>query len=125
MSANDPKVSAGNAILISPWAVVPVVALALKGGPHLDRLELFASGICVGVLFGVPLAYVAVLIVGYPAYRLLKAAGILNGWNLCGVGGIVAGLGGLAVVGPEAVVLCAVSGLAVALAAWVLIRKGA
>lgn len=123
MSERHPKSAAWAAILIAPWAVVPIVALALKGGPHLSRVELFVSGIFVGMLFGVPLAYLAVLVVGYPTYKLLKANDILNLWTLSVVGVVVGGLGGLAVVGPEALVLCATSGLAVAITAWLIIRK--
>jgi hypothetical protein len=123
VSEHHSKSTAKAAILIAPWAVVPIVALALKGGPHLGRLELFVSGIFVGIVFGVPLAYLAVLVVGYPSYKFLKAKGILNVWSLSTVGVVSGGLGGLAVVGPEALILCATSGLAVAATAWVILRK--
>jgi hypothetical protein len=111
------------AILIAPWAVVPIVALAAKGGPHLGRLELIISGIFVGTLFAVPLAYLAVLVVGYPAYKFLKCKGILNAWSLSAVGVVAGGLGGLAIAGPEALILCATSGFAVAITAWLIIRN--
>jgi hypothetical protein len=123
VSEHHSKSTATAAILIAPWAVVPIVALALKGGPHLSRLEMIVSGIFMGTLFGVPLAYLAVLVVGYPAYKFLKAKGILNAWSLSAVGVVAGGLCGLAVVGPEALSLCATSGFAVAITAWLIIRK--
>ena len=123
MSERNAKDAAWAALLIAPWTVVPIVALALKGGPHLGRLDLFVSGIFVAILFGVPLAYLAVLVAGYPAYKLLKANDVLNVWTLGAVGVAVGALGGWIVVGSEALVLCATSGLAVAITAWLIIRK--
>ena len=125
MSERFSRGTAMAAILIAPWAVVPIIALALKGGPHLSRLDLFVSGIFVGTLFGVPLAYLAVLVIGYPAYRVLKAKNALNVWSTSAVGVVAGGLGGLVVVGSEAVILCATSGFAVAITAWLIIRKSA
>jgi hypothetical protein len=123
MSERHPKGAGWAAILIAPWVVVPIIALALKGGTHLSSLELFVSGIFVGMVFGVPLAYLAVLVVGYPTYKLLRANDLLNFWTLSAVGVVLGGLGGFAFVGPAAVALCATSGLAVAITAWVIIRK--
>jgi hypothetical protein len=110
------------AAVVAPWTVVPIIALALKGGPHLSRLELFGSGILMGLLFGVPLAYLGVLLVGYPAYKLLLAHDYLNAWSLCSVGATAGALGGLIIVGIEAVPLCALCGVAVAFVAWLMIR---
>lgn len=118
MAVSDSSNAGLRAILIAPWAVVPIIALALKGGPHLSRLELFVSGLFVGTLFAVPLAYLAVLLVGYPAYRLLKSTGSLNGWTLCAVGMTLGVVGGFVFAGTEAIALCGISGLAVAFTAW-------
>lgn len=96
MSEHHPKSAARTAILIAPWPVVPIVALAIKGGPHLTRLDLFVSGVFLGILFA-----------GLPGP----------------VGVLVGGLGGFVVVGREALVLCATSGLAVAITAWLIVRK--
>jgi hypothetical protein len=111
------------AAFVAPWVVVPIVALALKGGPHSSRLELFTSGLFVGVLFGVPVTYLGVLLVGYPAFKLLLARGYLNAWSLCAVGAITGALGGLIFTGVEAVPLSSGCGLAVALASWLMIRR--
>jgi hypothetical protein len=110
------------AAIVAPWIVVPIVALALKGGPHLSRLDLFASGLLAGFLFGLPLTYLAVLLIGYPAYKLLLAYERLNAWSLCGVGAIAGALGGLIFIGTGAVLLCSFSGLAVAFVTWLMIR---
>jgi hypothetical protein len=77
----------------------------------------------VGLLFGVPLAYLGVLLVGYPAYKLLLAYDYLNAWSLCALGAMAGALGGLIFVGTEAVLLCSVSGVAVAFVTWLMIRR--
>jgi hypothetical protein len=111
------------AAVFAPWAVVPIIALASKGGPHSSRLELFHSGILLGIVFGVPLTYLGVLLVGYPAYKLLLAYDYLNVWSLCAVGAAAGALSGLILVGIGAVLLCAFCGLAVAFVAWLMIRS--
>ena len=75
-----------------------------------------------GLLLGVPLTYLGVLLVGYPAYKLLLAHDYLNAWSLCFVGATAGALGGLILVGIEAVLLCALCGVAVAFVAWLMIR---
>lgn len=122
MFSPDSKYLGRRAVLIAPWAVVPIVALALKGGPHLGRLELFVSGLFLGTLVGVPLAYLAVVVVGYPTYKLLRKAGCLHWWSLCAAGIVIGGLGGLVIVGSEGIASCATSGLAVALTAWLIVK---
>ncbi len=122
-SSESLKRSTASAVLISPWSVVPIIALALKGGPHLGRAELLASGLFVSVIFAVPITYLAVLLVGIPIYWLLLKHDVLNAWALVGIGATVAALGGLAFVGLEAVMLCGVCGGTVALCAWLVIRR--
>ena len=122
-NCRDLKTSAKYAAFIAPWSVVPIVALALKGGEHLSRAELFLSGLFVGTLFGVPLAYLAMLLVGYPVFRLLLAYDSLNAWTLMSVGAIVGALCGLAFVGRDAMALCGTCGFVVAFTAWLVIRR--
>jgi hypothetical protein len=74
------------AAIVATWIVIPIVALALKGGPHLSHLDLFVAGLFAGFLFGLPLTYLGVLLIGYPAYKLLLAYDYLNVWSLCTVG---------------------------------------
>jgi hypothetical protein len=111
------------AALVSPWVVVPIVALASQGGPHLSKWELLASGSIYGVLFALPFAYFAVLLVGYPSYKVLLQAGWLSGWSLCSVGGGAGAILGYAFVGIEAVALSATCGFAIAFVAWWILRK--
>jgi hypothetical protein len=111
------------AALVSPWVVVPIVALASKGGPHLSKVELLATGSFFGIMFAVPLAYLAVLLVGYPAYKVLLQFGWLRGWSLCSFGAGAGAVLGYVSVGIEAVALAAICGLAVAAVAWWILRK--
>jgi hypothetical protein len=111
------------AALVSPWAVVPIVALALKGGSHLSQFELMAGGAFLGVVFAVPLTYLALLLVGYPAYKLLLHVGWLSGWTLCLFGCAAGAALGYAFVGIEAVGITTLCGFAVALVAWWILRK--
>ena len=111
------------AALVSPWVVVPIVALSLKGGAHLSKLELIAGGAFLGVFLAVPLAYLAVLLIGYPAYKLLLQVGWLNGLSLCLFGCAAGAVLGYAFVGIEAVFLTALCGFAVAVVAWWILRK--
>lgn len=69
------------ALVVSPWAAIPIIAVVLKGGPHLNQSELILSGLFVGGLIGLPVTYAAVLVVGYPTYRLLLAYDQLNVWT--------------------------------------------
>jgi hypothetical protein len=117
------KTSARHAGFVAPWTVVPIVALELKGGHHLSRLELFFSGLLVGAFAAVPLTYLAVLLVGYPAYRLLLAYDRLNVWTLVGVGTVVGALCPLAFVGVVGIPLCSSCGFVVAFTAWLIIRR--
>ena len=117
------KSSARYAAFVAPWTVVPIVALALRGGPHLSRLELFFSGLFVGVVAAVPLTYLAVLLLGYPAYRLLLAYDYLNVWTLVSVGTVVGALGALVFVGVVGIPLCGLCGFVVAFTAWLMIRR--
>jgi hypothetical protein len=110
------------AALVSPWVVVPIVALALKGGSHLSQFELMAGGAFLGVVFAVPLTYLALLLVGYPAYKLLLQVGWLSGWTLCLFGCTAGAALGYAFVGIEAVGITALCGFAVALVAWWILR---
>ena len=111
------------ALFVAPWAVVPIVALSLKGGAHLSKPELVLSGVFLGSVFGLPLAYLATLIIGYPTYKLLLAYDCLNAWTLGLVGITAAGLLGWAFVGSEAVPLCSLCGASVAMASWWIIRR--
>jgi hypothetical protein len=122
-SGNSLTGAARFAALVSPWIVVPIIALASKGDPHSTRLELFTTGIFMGILFGVPITYLGVLLVGYPAYKLLLAHDNLNAWSLCAVGAVAGAVGGLIFGGLGAVPLCAFSGVAVAFVAWLMIRS--
>jgi len=111
------------ALVVAPWAVIPVIAVALKGGPHLSRSELILSGFFVGGLFGLPLAYAAVLVVGYPAYRLLLAHDQLSVWTLCVTGALAGSLLGAVFAGSQGALITAFCGLAVAAVAWLIIRR--
>ena len=111
------------ALVVAPWTVIPIIAVMLKGGPHLNRWELILSGLYVGGLFGLPLTYAAVLMVGYPAYRLLLAYDHLNVWTLCGTGALSGTLLGAVFVGPEGAIVTAFCGLAVSAVAWLIIRR--
>src|SRR4051794_16564151 len=111
------------ALLVAPWAVIPIIAVVLKGGPHLNRSELILSGLFVGGVFGLPLSYAAVLVVGYPAYRLLLAHDQLKVWTLCGTGALAGTLLGAVFVGSQGIPITAICGLAVAAAAWLIIRR--
>jgi len=122
-ASSDLRTSARNAALVAPWTVVPIIALALKGGPHLSRFELIASGFFVGVLLAVPLTYLAVLIAGYPTYKILLRYHRLNACTLTSAGAIVGAAFGLVFVGTEAAILCGFCGLAVSLTAWLMIRR--
>jgi len=115
--------SSRTAALVSPWAVVPIVALAMKGGPHLSQLELMAGGAFLGVLFAVPLAYLAVLLVGYPTYKLLLQVGWLSGWTICLFGCAAGALLGFVFVGIEAMGITALCGFAVSVVAWWIVRN--
>jgi hypothetical protein len=115
--------SSRTAALVSPWAVVPIVALAVKGGPHLSQLELMAGGAFLGVLFAVPLTYLAVLLIGYPTYKLLLQVGWLSGWALCLFGCTAGAVLGYAFVGIAAMGITALCGFAVSLVAWWILRK--
>jgi len=117
------KSSARRAAIVAPWTVVPIVALALKGGPHLGRVELFVSGLFVGALVAVPLTYLAVLLLGYPAYRLLLAYDRLCVWTLIGAGTTIGALCGWLLVGRDGVLLCGGCGCIVASTAWLMIRR--
>ena len=112
-------------MVVSPWAVVPIVAFALQGGPHLSKLELVIGGVFLGIFLAVPIAYLALAIVGYPTAKLLLRLGCLNALALCGSGCFWGAIGGAVAVGTEAIFLCALCGLAVSLAAWLVIRKDA
>ena len=122
-STTDLGTAARAAAFLAPLAVVPIVAVALKGGSHLGRIELFISGLFVGVIFGLPITYLAVLVVGYPAYKVLLAYGYLNAWALVLVGTLMGAVGGAIFVGSEGILLCGSCGLAVSLVAWLIIRK--
>jgi hypothetical protein len=49
-SGNSLTGAARLAAIVAPWIVVPIVALALKGGPNLSGPALFASGLFAGFL---------------------------------------------------------------------------
>jgi hypothetical protein len=111
------------AALFAPWVVVPIVALSMKGGSHSSKMDLVAGGTFMGILFAVPLAYLAVLFVGYPGYKLLLRFGWLNAWSLCSFGCAAGGIAGYLFVGIEGVALNALCGFAVAFVAWWILRK--
>jgi hypothetical protein len=111
------------AALVAPWVVVPIVALAMKGGPQSSKIDLIAGGTFMGIVFAVPLTYLAVLFVGYPAYKLLLRFGWLNAWSLCSFGCAAGATAGYIFVGIEGVVLNGSCGLAVAFVAWWILRK--
>jgi len=111
------------AALIAPWVVVPIVAFALKGGPQSSKFELIVAGSFMGVVFAVPLTYLAVLLVGYPGFKLLLRVGWLNGWSLCSLGCAAGAVAGYIFVGIEGVILNAFCGFCVAFVAWWIMRK--
>jgi hypothetical protein len=115
--------SSRRAALIAPWVVVPIVALALKAGPHLSKVELIVGGTFMGIIFAVPLTYFAVLFVGYPVYKLLLRVGWLNAWSLCSFGCTAGAVAGYIFVGIEGMILNGFCGLAVAFVAWWIMRK--
>lgn len=103
--------------------VVPIVALAIQGGPQWSKFELVAFGALMGVLVAVPLTYLAVLFIGYPAYKLLLRLGWLNAFSLCSVGCMAGAAGGYIFAGVDALILTASCGLAVAFVAWLFLRN--
>jgi|KBSMisStaDraftv2_1062788.scaffolds.fasta_scaffold166925_3 hypothetical protein len=110
------------ATLFAPWSIVPVLAVSTAGSSDAGiGSDLFLSAF-LGSLIGVPIAYCALAIVGWPAYLLLKRVGLVRSWSLCLVG-VVAGMTlGLITVGPSGVWFPAVCGLAVAASAWLFLR---
>jgi hypothetical protein len=111
------------AALIAPWAVVPIMAFFMKGGPQSSKLELIAGGTLMGVLLAVPLTYLAVLFVGYPIYKILLRLGWLNAWSLCTCGCAAGAVVGYTFVGIDGILLNGFCGLAVAFVAWRILRK--
>lgn len=95
----------------------------MKGGSQSSKMELIMGGTFLGILFAVPLTYLAVLFVGYPGYKLLLRFGWLNVWSLCSFGCAAGAIAGYLFVGIEGVILNASCGLAVAFVAWWILRK--
>ena len=110
------------AILIAPWAVVPVIVIGGLGSSDAGIASDIFWGLFFGVVAGVPAAYFGVLLIGVPGYILLRRFGIERGWSLCLVGFVFPlALSWSSVPTPMSLML-GVCGAAVALTGWLSVR---
>jgi hypothetical protein len=110
-------------LLVAPLASVPVVVLVNLGSSDAGIISDFGWGLFFAIMFGLPLAYAGMALVGLPTYLLLRRLGLVRGWVFCIVGmavpfSLFADTGNVRM--PITAVL---SGLAVALAGQLLLPR--
>lgn len=111
MRSNQPGIAF--AVLLAPWAVVPVTFLYFLATVPSDA----GLGLIVG-LVGVSFAYIGTIAVGVPAYFFLRRLGVLRGWLLLLVGTVAGVLGAAFVDFHQMGLLWALCGGAVGLLGW-------
>ena len=111
------------AIVISPWAVVPVVVIAGLGTSDAGVLSDFFWGIFFSITFALPIAYIGVLCVGLPAYLLLRRYQAALPLWLCVIGASASFAVFFESRHPREGLIAAACGLAVALVATKLLPK--
>jgi len=74
------------ALLVSPWAAVPVVVVSGLGSSDSGLASDFASGLFFAILLALPAAYLGVACVGLPVYLLLRRLNCASPLLLCVIG---------------------------------------
>lgn len=63
------------AVALAPWAVVPVVVISGLGTSDAGLSSDFGWGLFFALLFGLPCAYLGMIIIGLPTFLLLRIIG--------------------------------------------------
>lgn len=111
------------ALLISPWAVVPVVVVSGLGTSDAGISSDFGWGLFFSVIFAVPAAYLGVFLFGLPVFLILRKFNVASPLLLCIVGGATPLLALLDAGRSREVIVASVCGLAVAVGATQLLPK--
>ena len=76
-------------VLLAPFATIPIVAVSTLGTSDAGIASDLEWGIIYGLLFGVPTAFLAMVVFGLPSYFLLRRFNALRLWSVCAIGFIV------------------------------------
>lgn len=76
-------------VIFAPFSSIPAAALVGLGSSDTGVGSDFFWGLFFGALLGVPTAFLGLLIIGVPAYVLLRRLNYLRVWVVCGIGAIV------------------------------------
>ena len=76
-------------LLLAPFAAVPAVTLSGLGGSDAGIATDFSAGLIFGLVMGLPAAFVAMLVVGWPAYLILRYLNLLRLWIVASIGFLV------------------------------------
>jgi len=112
------------ALLVSPWAVVPVVVVSGLGTSDAGISSDFGWGLFFSIIFAVPAAYLGIFLFGLPIYLFLRKLNVASPLLLCIVGGATPLLALLDAGRSREVIVASICGLAVAAAATQLLPKG-
>lgn len=107
-------------VFLAPLASVPVVTIFGLGSSDAGIASDFGWGLFFGFLFAVPASCLALVLLGLPAYFLLRRFDCLRLWTVCAIGAMVP----FALLGEDApwrtTLTAVVSGIAVAAVAYVM-----
>jgi|SRR5471032_2397238 len=76
-------------LLLAPLASIPAVAISGLGSSDAGMASDVGVGLLFGVILGVPASFIGVMIVGLPAYFLLRKFESLRLWIACSIGALV------------------------------------
>ena len=76
-------------MFLSPLASAPAAAIAGLGSSDAGVASDFFWGLFLGVILGVPAAYLGMLLIGLPAYWVLRKLGLVRVWTFSSVGALV------------------------------------
>ncbi|MBC3874460.1 hypothetical protein [Undibacterium flavidum] len=76
-------------LLIAPLASIPMVVIAGIGSSDAGVASDLTWGVIFAITVGLPMAYLAIVIVGAPIYFILLKFGLLRPWLFCAFGALL------------------------------------
>lgn len=108
------------ALLLAPFASIPGVVIAGLGSSDAGVASDFVWGFFFAIILAVPVSYLGMVVIGLPAYLLLRHFNLLRLWIFCAIGSLVPLLFFIDAAPFRTTLMAVSSGLAVSVAGYLL-----
>lgn len=107
--------------MLAPLASVPASTIAGLGSSDAGVASDFVWGLFFGAILGVPVSYLGMLVVGVPAYLVLRRLGLVRLWILSAIGGLMPLLAFVGAAPFRTTLMAVAAGVAVSVSAYLLL----